>query len=157
MKIRALVGVLCLVLAAVPAVAEDPFCDQLNKILAGTAGGFADLKGEAKSGAATWMAKVSIRGGKECLIIGKDSPSYMCSLYAGDKDEDARSTYEDHVEWIGKCLGDKWQGKESADAQRTEHTFRRGAAEPTVRVRSQIGDGNAYSVEVWVDPAEKPA
>lgn len=134
------------------AAADDTYCEQLNKVLAGSAEKFSALKGETKkSEVDMWIAKESIPGGQECVVIGSEPPSYMCTLYAGDKDESARIKYEDQVQWIGKCLGDAWKGKEKADAMRKEHTFSRGGSDATVRVRSEIGMENAYTVELWID------
>lgn len=145
---------LCVVVLITGPVAamDDSYCDQLNKVLSGAPAGFSALKGKARKGEVTmWSATETIPGGEDCVVVGNEPPSYMCTLYEGDDDATKRSTYDDQVQWIGTCLGKTWKGREKADAELTEHTFSRGPKDATVRVRSAIGDQNAFNVQLWID------
>jgi hypothetical protein len=148
-------GTCLLLMLALPAgAAVDPaVCGPLEKAVAAAADQFSAVKGEkTKKETSEWQATVSIPGSVECLVVGEITKAYTCTLYAGDDDDKARAVYENHVEAVGTCLGDGWTGVEKADGELTEHTFTRGKASPVVRVRSEIGRANAYTIELWVDP-----
>lgn len=98
------------VLALVPAAHAQVGCDFLNKLVASSASGFADLRGEEISDG--WYdAKSYLAGAEECSVdIGKADALFDC-LWPEESEPPARTRVTALDLAVGKCLP-AWTRKE---------------------------------------------
>jgi len=139
---------------AADAGVSPQFCPALRAIVAAAPGGFASLRGSTQAGAEhVWQANRQVPGASDCSVFGGTPSAYVCTLYAGDGEENADGTYDRAVSGIKDCLSDGWKTTEKVDGTHTRTTTARTTSGPSLRVVSRDVSGDAYVVELWVDAA----
>jgi hypothetical protein len=139
--------------AAVAGLSPD-FCPTLRALVDAAANGFAALRGAPQvDGENVWAGTRRLPGGGECLVFGGRPPSYVCTLYAGDVEENADGAYDRAVSGLRDCLPAGWKTTEKVDALHTRTSTASAGAGPAVRVVSRGAGADAYQVELWVDAA----
>ena len=92
--------------------------------------------------------------GSDCAAFGGTPPAYVCTLYAGDVEENADGAYDRAVSGLKDCLPAGWKTTEKVDGTHARTTTVSGGAGTSVRVVSRDVSADAYLVEVWVDAAK---
>ena len=70
------------------------FCPALRTLVTSAANGFGSLRGKILDrGEHIWEGTKRLPGSTECSVFGGTPPAYVCTLYAGDVEENADGTY----------------------------------------------------------------
>jgi hypothetical protein len=139
-------------LRAAEAGLSPEFCPALQTIVAGAANGFGSLRGKSlERGEHMREGTKRLPGSTECTVFGGTPPAYVCTLYAGDVEENADGTYARAVAGLKDCLPSGGKVSEKVDGVHARTTTTAGTAGPRVRVVSRDASGDAYLVELWVD------
>lgn len=142
--------------AAVAGLSPE-FCPALRALVDAAGSGFASLRGPARAGAEnTWLGTKRLPGAGECLLFGGTPPAYVCTLYAGDVEENADGAYDRAASGLKDCLPAGWKTTEKVDGVHARTTTAAGGAGPSLRLVSRDVSADAYLVELWVDAAVKP-
>ena len=139
-------------LRAADAGVSPEFCPTLRALVDAAPGGFTAVRGPARAGGEhIWAGTRRFPGGGECTVFGGTPPAYVCTLYAGDVEENADGAYDRAVSGVKDCLPAGWKSTEKVDGVHTRTTTAAGDAGPRARVVSREVSGDAYLVELWVD------
>lgn len=137
--------------AAVAGVSPD-FCPALRTLVDAAAGAFVSLRGKVRAGGENvWEGTRQLPGGSECAVFGGTPAAYVCTLYAGDVEDNADGAYDRAVSGVKICLSGDWKTTEKVDGVHARTTTAERSAGPRVRVVSRDASGDAYLVELWVD------
>ena len=137
---------------AADAGVSPEFCPTLRALVDAARGGFTTVRGPVRGGGEhTWEGTRRFPGGGECTVFGGTPPAYVCTLYAGDVEENADGAYDRAVSGVKDCLPSGWKTTEKVDGVHTRATIAAGVAGPRARVVSRELSGDAYLVELWVD------
>ena len=139
---------------AADAGVDPEFCPALKAIVAAAPSGFTSLRGAVQDGGENvWQGTRRFPGAASCLTFGGQPPAYMCTLYAGDAEDNADGVYDRAVAGTKDCLGD-WKTTENVSGVHVRTTTATGSGTPKVRVVSHDVSGDAWLVELWVDAAK---
>ena len=139
---------------AADAGVDPQFCPALKALVTAAPSGFASLRGAAQDGGENvWQGTRRLPGAGGCLTFGGKPPAYVCTLYAGDAEDNADGVYDRAVAGTKDCLGD-WRTTENVRGVHVRTTIATGSGTPTVRVVSHDVSGDAWLVELWVDAAK---
>ena len=128
------------------------FCPTLRALLDAAPGGFASVRGTSRTGGEnTSEGTKRFASDNECTVFGGTPPAYVCTLYAGDVEENADGSYDRAVSGVKDCLSASWKTAEKVDGVHTRTTTADGGSGPRVRVVSRDVSGDAYVVELWID------
>lgn len=142
-------------LRAADAGLSPEFCPALRVIVDAAASAFVPLRGKARAGGENvWEGTRKLPNGSECTVFGGTPSAYVCTLYAGDVEENADGAYDRAVGGLKVCLPTSWKATEKDDGV-TRTTTAAGSGGPSVRVVSRDASGDAYLVELWVDAAAR--
>src|SRR5215510_3861393 len=132
---------------AADAGVDPEFCPALKAIVAAAPSGFASLRGAAQDGGENvWQGTRKLPGAGSCLTFGGNPPAYMCTLYAGDAEDNADGVYDRAVAGTKDCLGG-WRTTEKVSGVHVRTTTASGSSgTPTVRVVSHDVSGDAWLV-----------
>ena len=150
-------------LLAVSARAADPadmraatagvtpeFCTTLKALVAAAPTGFVSLRGKPREiGENTWAGTKRLPG-SDCTIFGGTPPSYSCTLYAGDVEENSDGAYDRAVAAAKDCLPDAGKSSEKVNGVHARTTVIEGP-KCTIRVVSRDVGADAYMVDLWID------
>ena len=137
--------------AAVAGVSPE-FCPALRAVVDAAASGFTPLRGPARPGGEhMWAGTTRLPGGGECSVFGGNPPAYVCTLYAGDVEDNADGAYDRAVSGTKDCLGAGWTTLEKVDGTHTRTSLTTRGEGAAVRVVARDLSGDAYLVELWVD------
>jgi hypothetical protein len=143
-------------LRAADAGLSPEFCPTLRTIVGAAASGFTSLRGPARAGGENVWEGTKRLPGSDCAVFGGTPSAYVCTLYAGDVEENADGAYDRAVSGLKDCLSDGWKTTEKVDGTHARTTTTAGGAGSTsVRVVSRDVSADAYLVEVWVDAARR--
>ena len=143
-------------LRAAEAGVSPDFCPALRALVDAAPGGFSALRGAARrSGEHMWEGSRRVPGASDCVIFGDTPPAYVCTLYAGDVEENADGAYDRAVSGVKDCLPAGWTTTENADGAHSRTTIAAGVAAPSIRVVSRDASGDTYLVELWVETARR--
>lgn len=134
----------------------DPgFCPALQAILAAAPSGFAAVRGTTHEGGENvWAGTRKVPGASGCLVFGGTPSSYMCTLYAGDAEDNADGAYDRAVAGSRDCLAG-WKVTETVAGSHVRTTAVSGPDPATIRIVSRDVSGDAWLVELWVDAAKR--
>jgi len=139
-------------LRAADAGVSPEFCPALRAVLDAAGTGFAGLRGAPRAGGEhVWAGTKRFPGGGDCVIFGGSPAAYVCTVYAGDVEENADGAYDRAASGVKDCVGAAWKATEKSDGTHARTTVVRAGSGPSVRVVSRDVSGDAYLVEVWVD------
>ena len=139
-------------LRAADAGVSPEFCPTVRALVDAAASGFAALRGPSRGGGENmWEGTKRLPGGGDCTVFGGKPPAYVCTLYAGDVEENADGAYDRAVSGLKDCLPAGWKTTEKVDGVHTRTTTAAGDPGPRARVVSRELSGDAYLVELWVD------
>jgi hypothetical protein len=137
--------------AAVAGVSPE-FCPALRVLLGGVPSGFTTLRGAPRAGGENmWNGTKALPGGGECTAFGGNPPAYVCTLYAGDVEDNADGAYDRAVAGVKNCLPSAAKATEKVDGVHARTTTLAGDATASIRVVSRDVSADAYLVELWVD------
>lgn len=141
--------------AAVDGVSPD-FCPALQTLLGAARGSFVSLHGKARAGEENvWEGTKKLPGASDCRVFGGTPAAYVCTVYAGDVEENADGAYDRAVSGVKVCLPADAKTTERVDGVHARTTTAGGSDRPRVRVVSRDASGDAYLVEVWVEAPER--
>jgi hypothetical protein len=139
-------------LRAAEAGVSPGFCPALRVLVDAAGSGFTALRGEPQAGGEhMWAGTKRLPGGGDCLVFGGSPPSYSCTLYIGDVEENADGAYDRAVSGVKDCLTGSWKTTEKVDGVHIRTTLAAAEAGASVRVVSRDVSGDAYLVELWID------
>src|SRR5262249_17771312 len=126
----------------------------LKALVAAAPSGFASLRGAAQDGGENvWQGTRRLPGAGGCLTFGGKPPAYVCTLYAGDAEDNADGVYDRAVTGTKDCLGDR-RTAENLSGVRVRPRSAPGPGPPPARVVSPDASGDAWLVELWVAAAK---
>ena len=141
--------------AAVAGLSPE-FCPTLRALVDAAGSGFTQLRGPSRSGGENmWEGTKRLPGGGECTLFGGTPPAYVCTLYAGDVEDNADGAYDRAVSGLKDCLAAGWKTTEKVDGTHARTSVATGNAGALVRVVSRDVSADAYLVELWVDGARR--
>jgi hypothetical protein len=139
-------------LRAAEAGVSPEFCPTLRALVEAAASGFVPLRGAPRaSGENMWDGTTRLPGARECTVFGGKPPAYVCTLYAGDVEENADGAYDRAVSGLKDCLPAGRKTTERVDGVHARTTTSAGGG-PAVRVVSRDVSADAYLVELWIEP-----
>ena len=143
-------------LRAADAGVSPEFCPTLRALVGAAPGGFVAVRGPARAGGEhTFEGTRRFPGGGECTVFGGTPPAYVCTLYAGDVEDNADGAYDRAVSGLKDCLTGTWKTTEKVDGTHARTTsFSSGGPGASIRVVEHDVSADAYMVEVWVDAAK---
>ncbi len=136
----------------------DDFGSVLRDIVRDAPRGFRSFRGRRDSDdtdddTPTYDATRELPGNKgTCSVFGGSSPSYVCTMFRGDDEDDADSAYDQYVD-ESRSVFSNWRW---SDVTRRSVEKGRQAVAPngtTVRIEMTKRSG-VYSVKVWVDGSQ---
>ena len=142
-------------LRAADAGLSPEFCPTLRALVDAAAGGFTSLRGSARAGGENVWDGTRRLPGSDCAAFGGTPPAYVCTLYAGDVEDNADGAYDRAVSGLKDCLTGNWKTTEKVDGTHARTTSASRSGGPSVRVVEHDVSADAYLVEVWVDAAKR--
>ena len=128
------------------------FCSALQVIVGAAPAGFVTLRGPAQHGGEhVWQGTRRLSAGGGCLVFGGKPPAYMCTLYAGDDEDNADGAYDRAVAAVKDCLAGTWKATENVTGLHVRTTLATGPGATVIRVVSHDVSGDAWLVELWID------
>ena len=141
---------------AADAGVSPEFCPALRAVVDAAGSGFTPLRGSARDGGEhVWKGTKRLTSGSDCSVYGGTPAAYVCTLYAGDVEENADGAYDRAVSGIKDCLPADWKTTEKVDGTHARTTAAVGGAGTSIRVVSRDVSGDAYLVELWVDAVKR--
>ena len=137
---------------AAEAGVSPAFCSALQAIVGAAPTGFTALRGSPQDGSEhVWQGTRQLSDRGSCLVLGGKPPAYMCTLYAGDDEDNADSAYDRAVAAVKDCLAGTWKATENVSGSHVRTTLATGPGAALVRVVSHDVSGDAWLVELWID------
>ena len=132
------------------------FCPTLRTLVSAAGTGFASVRGAPEPGTENVRSGTKrLPGASRCSVFGGTPPAYVCTLYAGDVEDNADATYDRVVSGLTDCLPSGWKTTERVDGVHARTTTAAGGGGPSVRVVSRDASADAYLVELWVDAGRR--